>query len=408
MHVLVLTQNNVSQPSYGGALRVGSLVRGLVLEGHRVSVVRFVSPGEPSSIACDIPVHDVGTPLGYPTAPLAASFHLFERSALRYALKLNRNEPVDLVQSDPPWASLTGARIARRLGVPHVVLSQNCETTLAKQFSQHGPARKLPLVGGLLANANLAVACWAEKRAVERAALTLTPSSGDRTEMQRLGMNTTAVQLLPNGTAISPTPWERKGTRAALGLGESEPVAIFVGRLDYLPNREAVDVIVRSIAPACPLVRFLLVGSNPPALELPSNVTMVGQVPSVEPYLAAADLSLVPLLKGSGTRIKILDAWAAGLPVLSTAAGASGLDYTDGVNIVIEDDLSKYPARIAELFSEPSRLQALGEKARAAALPYTWNAISKRHIATLDALCAGRPAPSAVIGVPPRLPEGAA
>lgn len=401
MHVLVLTQNNIAPARYGGALRVAALAHHLRSEGHRVSVIRFVSPGEAPSEECDLQVRDISAPRGYPMAPIAAAYHLLDRVAIRHALELDAEEKVSLVQSDVPWASLTGYRVARHLGVPHVLLSMNCETLLARQFSQDGPARKLPLVGGLLADANVSVVGWAEGRSIRRASLTLTPSEADIVEMRSVGIVPSRVMVLPNGTGIRPMPGERGKIRAELGLGQNEPTVIFVGRMDYPPNRDAIEAICSLIAPALPQVRFLLVGSNPPQIETPPNVIMVGQVDMVDPYLAAADIAIVPLLRGSGTRIKILDAWAAGLPIISTSVGASGLTYTEGDDILVEDDLAAFPGRIDELLNTPSLMERLREGARAAALPYTWEAIGERYVTALQTLADdGRRNPQSTIRNP--------
>lgn len=387
MHLLVLTQNNIAPAKYGGGLRVAGLIRQARQRGHMVSVIRFVSPGEPLSARCDqgVEVRDVQAPKGYPMAPIAAAYHLLERAAVRHALALNGISPVSVVQSDVPWASLSGHRVASRLGVPHLLLSMNCETTLARQFSRDGRARKLPLVGNLLADFNVEVVRRAEKRSIELATLTVTPSRGDIREMEEAGIRPLRVAVLPNGTNVKPVPEARSATRAALGLGEQDPAVLFVGRMDYPPNLEAVEAICNTIAPMCPWARFFLVGSNPPQMAAPSNVTVVGQVEAVEPYLAAADLSIVPLLRGSGTRIKILDAWAAGLPIISTSIGASGLDYADGRDILIEDDLSAFPRRIEELLASPGIMRALNEGALAAAVPYSWDALGSGYVETLRA-----------------------
>jgi glycosyltransferase involved in cell wall biosynthesis len=388
MHLLVLTQNNIAPARYGGALRVDALIRGLQARGHRVSVIRFVSPGEPPSVegSAGLSVLDVQTPAGYPTPPVAAAYHLLGNVAVRHAIKINRAAPVSLVQSDVPWAALTGHRIARRLGVRHVLMSMNCETTLARQFSHDSFARKLPLVGGLLAGLNLEVLRRAEKFSVETADLTATPSSGDISEMASVGIQPRRAVLVPNGTAVRPRPEARAEVRRGLGVGDDEPVALFVGRMDYPPNLEAAGAICNVIAPGCPQVRFLLVGSNPQRMQTPPNVTIVGQVDSVEPYLSAADVSLVPLSRGSGTRIKILDAWAAGLPVISTSIGASGLTYLNRTNILIEDDLRRFPGRIAGLL-ESSQLQlTLKEGALAAAASYAWDSIAGEYEEALRVL----------------------
>ncbi len=128
MHVLVLTQNNIAPARYGGALRVATLAHHLKKDGHRVSVIRFVSPGEAPSAECDLHICDVSVPRGYPMAPIAMVYHLLDRVAIRHALKLDALQKISLVQSDVPWAALTGHRVSMSLGVPHVLLSMNCET----------------------------------------------------------------------------------------------------------------------------------------------------------------------------------------------------------------------------------------------------------------------------------------
>jgi glycosyltransferase involved in cell wall biosynthesis len=174
--------------------------------------------------------------------------------------------------------------------------------------------------------------------------------------------------------------------RRQLGLEPHAPVAVFVGRLDYPPNLEAVKTLCIHIAPHCPNVTFLVAGINPPKIAPPNNVRLIGFVDQIESYLGAGDLAVVPITFGSGTRIKILDAWAAGLPVLSTSAAASGLEYQDGVNIVIEDDIQRFPERILELLSSPNRCVDLSRGALEAVKPYRWDAIGRRYSERLTAL----------------------
>ncbi|MDP9312300.1 MAG: glycosyltransferase, partial [Chloroflexota bacterium] len=88
----------------------------------------------------------------------------------------------------------------------------------------------------------------------------------------------------------------------------------------------------------------------------------------------------------SGTRIKILDAWAAGLPVLSTSVGASGLNYEAGRHIMIEDDLAAFSERIRELFHTPGLLPRLGQGALEAVEPYRWDAIGRHYGEVLQTL----------------------
>ena len=388
MHLLALTFHNVLSPKYGGALRVALLLDQLLQQGHRASVIRFRSAGDvPSPPDPRLSVRDVVIPAGYPLAPLAAVTHLLSPMAERFALAFHREQPIDVIQSDPPWVALTGARLARRLDVPHVLLSQNCESALAAHIAKTAVARRLPLIGNWVADFNLALLQWAEKRVITEADLTLTPSTADRDEMASVGIPIRRVELLPNGTNMRPLPAKaRLDVRRRLGLTPGTPTVIFVGRLDYPPNREAVEVIGCHIAPKCPGVVFMLVGMHPPPLTWPGNVRLMGFVDQVDDYLSASDLTVVPITFGSGTRIKILDAWAAGLPVLSTSAAASGLEYQNGVNIVIEDDLQRFPKRILDLLSSPANLADLSQGALEAVKPYRWEAIGRRYSERLTAL----------------------
>jgi glycosyltransferase involved in cell wall biosynthesis len=116
--------------------------------------------------------------------------------------------------------------------------------------------------------------------------------------------------------------------------------------MDYHPNVEAVTWFTRRIWPVVrqrfPDWRLTLVGTNPrPAvreLQNEPNVEVTGTVPDVRPYYQDAVASVVPLHTGGGTRLKILEAMAAGVPVVSTTLGAEGLTVTPGKNIDIVDD----------------------------------------------------------------------
>ena len=121
---------------------------------------------------------------------------------------------------------------------------------------------------------------------------------------------------------------------------------VFVGTMDYYPNIEAAVWFTRKVWPGIrerfPDWQLSLVGSNPkPAvLELrnEANVEVTGTVPDVRPYYWDAVAAIVPLHTGGGTRLKILEGMAAGVPVVSTTLGAEGLAVTPGRDIDIVDD----------------------------------------------------------------------
>ena len=120
---------------------------------------------------------------------------------------------------------------------------------------------------------------------------------------------------------------------------------VFVGTMDYYPNVEAATSFAGRIWPQVrerfPQMRLTIVGANPTpavsALGAIPGVTVTGTVPDVRPYYRDALAAIVPLRTGGGTRLKILEAMAAGVPVVSTVLGAEGLAVTPGSDILIAD-----------------------------------------------------------------------
>jgi glycosyltransferase involved in cell wall biosynthesis len=136
---------------------------------------------------------------------------------------------------------------------------------------------------------------------------------------------------------------------AALGVQRIPGRILFPGAFGYLPNEIAAREIIDSIAPALPGSRFLLVGSHAPAWLRDGswpNITVVGRVPSMVEYLASASAVIVPLRAGTGTRLKILEAMAAGAPVVSTEIGAEGLGLEPGRDYLQADSAADFVAAI--------------------------------------------------------------
>ena len=146
--------------------------------------------------------------------------------------------------------------------------------------------------------------------------------------------------------------------------GEKKHIA-FVGKLDYIPNSEAVKTICDELAPSFgDDIIFDIVGA--PVLKHPSpkNVIFHGYVPDVKPCLSAADICIVPLQSGSGMRMKILEYMALGRPVVSTAKGCEGLTVTNGKNIIIADRSDEFIKALSMLLKDDSQAKELGREGR--------------------------------------------
>ena len=123
-------------------------------------------------------------------------------------------------------------------------------------------------------------------------------------------------------------------------------------------------------------------GRNPPAslvrrvAETP-GVTLHADVPDVRPFLARASVMAVPLRVGGGSRLKILEALATGLPVVSTHVGAEGLHLNDGVHLDLADDPRALADALVRALNEPNRAAAQAAQGRALVLQrYDWDALA--------------------------------
>ncbi len=163
---------------------------------------------------------------------------------------------------------------------------------------------------------------------------------------------------------------------------------LFLGSLDWRPNLDAVDRLLSEIFPAVrdqyPAAMLCLVGRNPPeslrrtAAAKPS-VELHADVPDVRPFLAEASVMVVPLRIGGGSRLKILEALAAGTPVVSTRIGAEGLEVRDGEHLVLVERCEDMARAILELGRESAAIPPMiCAGRRLVEERYDWDVLAER------------------------------
>ena len=200
-------------------------------------------------------------------------------------------------------------------------------------------------------------AARAEERLwLERFTTVLVASENDASLVRALSDGTEVV-IYPNALPLRPRP-----------EAEELHMVAFSGNLEYDPNQDAVRFFTRRIWPRLasqwPELRWRLIGSRPEAVA-----RYVHNQPRVElacapedavHSLAQAQVVVVPLRIGSGTRFKILEAWAAGRAVVSTAVGAEGLPVQEGENILIRDEPGEFVRAVSELLGSPAQRRRIG------------------------------------------------
>jgi glycosyltransferase involved in cell wall biosynthesis len=174
------------------------------------------------------------------------------------------------------------------------------------------------------------------------------------------------VVVVPNGVFAD----SYGAAREQLDLGEN--VLVFTGKMDYRPNIDAMGWFTAAVLPEIqkevPDARLYIVGQKPHArvetLRDKKNVAITGWVNDVRPYLSAADVFVAPLRMGSGTRLKILEAMAAGCAVVSTQHAASGLGAEARSAMVVTDGETEMARAIVSLLRSSRDRQSLGGAAQ--------------------------------------------
>ncbi len=150
-----------------------------------------------------------------------------------------------------------------------------------------------------------------------------------------------------------------------------EPASLFhIGAMDWMPNRESIEWLLDEVWPVVhrevPQAHLYLAGRKMPQkwMNTPMDgVTVVGEVPDAGYFIAGKQINVVPLLSGSGIRVKIIEAMAAGKAVVTTTVGAQGIDYTEGENLLVADTPAQFAAQIKRLVDDLEYCHSVGEAA---------------------------------------------
>jgi glycosyltransferase involved in cell wall biosynthesis len=236
----------------------------------------------------------------------------------------------------------------------------NIESELARThaLALHGPARwASQRFAGMYRNL--------EREWLPKFDTLLVTSETDRARVQHPD-----VRVFPNAIPEVPVPQVAE-----------DPAIVFSGNLEYHPNIEAVRWFAQEIWPhlhtALPDAQWRLIGRNPEAVaHLAHAATCTGPVDDAIAELARGRVCVVPLLSGSGTRFKILEAWAAGRAVVSTTIGAEGLGACDGEHLLIADTAEAFANAVVKVWRDEKLRNRLGAAGRALYLErFTWPAV---------------------------------
>jgi polysaccharide biosynthesis protein PslH len=356
MRLLWLSPYPIWPRHHGGKLRTWALATGLAERGVQISFC-FASddPSEHPEVPNITWLRFPGNPILNRSDTLAAMLG-GSPEAVRYAESpelhsfVRAHAPeVDAVVLEQAHMGAYARDVPSR--VPIVVDAQNVESDLTRQIALSQTAWRHRWRG--LADA--AKFARHERRLLGKCSLLVTCSEIDRARLFDLGSVSWAT-VRPNGVDLDEYAFQ------VPPMGP--PVVVMTGTLGYEPNRDAALWIAREI---WPLVRrhrpdavFRLVGAQAPPdvreLDSPADgIEVVGEVPEILPHLRQAQVFLMPLRLGSGTRLKGLQAMAAGCPVVSTSRGLEGLTGLSDAVALVRDEPDRLAIATVELLDDSDR-----------------------------------------------------
>jgi polysaccharide biosynthesis protein PslH len=280
------------------------------------------------------------------------SARFFSSSSRRFVEKILRENRYDAIQVEE--LSLMSSLGSLFLNFPVIYSSHNVESQLSSMIFNH---RNFFLK--FLSETERRRTAAEERRALSFARACLAVSEKDRSILKRLSpQGTTPVYVLPNCANDRFKP-------SAQGVAGKEILS--AGCFGWYPNEEGMMWFVNEVLPRLreqvPGPEITVAGSEI-GCSLgekfkQSGIRICPDVPDMLPFLQNARLLIVPLRIGGGTRIKIIEAWAAGLPVVSTSIGADGLPCRPGVDILIADDPVQFAGAIHKILTDDDLYQKL-------------------------------------------------
>ncbi|HEX6542025.1 MAG TPA: glycosyltransferase family 4 protein [Ktedonobacterales bacterium] len=390
MRILVVA-HSLPRPTWGAGTRNYHLLRALARE-HTVSLLALVHPDERDHNAA-AHLHPHTRAIHQVEVPYSGS------KRLNQVVALARGKSYTLTSQILPAAQAAlDAELARNaydavlfegLLVAGYRVSPQVRTILDEHNIEHELMQRSYQSGDGLMRRGFN---WMEYRRMKpveiarcrRADLVLVTSERERAVLRAL-LPEKDVRVVPNGVDV-------EAFSADPSIEETNGRIIFTASFDYYPNVQGALYFAEHIWPlvrrAIPGATWHLVGRNPPPevtrLGTLPGVTVTGSVPAVQPHLAAAQVAIVPLLTGAGTRLKILEALSMRRAVVSTALGCEGIECVPGKHLLVADKPEAFAGAVVDLLGDQVRRVRLGEDGRALVKErYSWDSCGAQLLAAL-------------------------
>lgn len=396
MKVLLLTPQLPYPPHQGTSLRNFHIIRGLAaacevsllsfLEAEQTAVPHKITPLASlchTIVTVPVPQRTTGKRLQQllGTRRPDMAHRLFSQAFNIKLLQMLQAETFDIVQ-------IEGIEMARYLPVIRhasprskiVFDDHNAETELQRRNFLTDLRQPRRWVAAAYSAEQVRRLHRFERWVCQQADWVTAVSQPDKVHLTSLTQGKTPITVIPN--CIDVQQFRLAGT-------ETIPSDIlFTGKMDYRPNVDAVlwfvDKVWHQIRQERPSTTFTIVGQKPHSrlerLHSEPGITLTGWVERVEPYLAGTQLIVLPFRVGSGTRLKLIEAMAAGKAVVSTAVGAEGFPVQHNRELLLVGDEVEMGTAVLQLLNNHTERQRLGQAAQQFAQQYDWRVVVPRFL----------------------------
>ena len=371
MKVLQICNKPPYPPVDGGTMAMNSVTQGLLNEGCEVKVLAVETDKHPADMAkmpadyrertrFEAEYIDLGIkPLEAAVAMLCGeSYHVRRYRSEAFAKRLRNileQEEFDVIHMESPFLT-PYLPLIRSLSKAKVVLrAHNVENIIWKRVAESTPHG---LRRWYLKHLSLTLRAYELEHINDYdGVVCITRNDADYFKQNGCRRPVTAI---PFGVE----PEECLGVTV-------EPASLFhIGAMDWMPNRESIEWLLDEVWPVVhrevPQAHLYLAGRKMPERWMHATiegVSVVGEVPDAGYFIAGKQINVVPLRSGSGIRVKIIEAMAAGKAVVTTSVGAQGIEYTDGENLLIADTPEQFARQIKRLVEDQDYCAKVGEAA---------------------------------------------
>lgn len=390
MHMLLLTPALPYPPHQGGALRNYGILRGLREAGHRISLFSFSDQtveGTPLPSLCDHIV-TVKPPVRSPAKrlrDLVLSGHpdlarrLETPDSREKLTQLLTSVRFDLIQFEGLEMAIYLPLVRQLQPAAKLIYdAHNAEYALQRVIAKIETKNRKRIAAAAYSQVQAARIHRFEKAISAAADGVIAVSDEDAAALRSFRVDGN-IHVLPNGIFVDDytTPPQQR-----LELGDH--ALVFTGKMDYRPNVDAMLWFAGDVLPLirerAPHARLYIVGQKPhsslDALRSRDDIELTGWVAEIQPFLHAAGVYVAPLRMGSGTRLKILEAMAAGCAVVATNTAAAGLHDDARRHIALADDEHAFADAVIRLLNDAPERARLGKESRAAVQAhYDWSAL---------------------------------